>query len=431
MKQVWLAATMVAASITVAHSAGAPHWVMQASDGNCALRQELQDASGAPAGDLAITSDRDYGPEANVRIYRGTADGIVRLSQPGTLNAWSKPLGDGGAIKKGAGVFNLLNPLREGQPLLVEVITPGKPTARYTTSKAGVADAVGAFNRCAAALPASQEPQPRWEAGADSSDCTVHQQRFGAVNGLSVRFETIKSGGVTLVFYADDRLFPRGGALHIELPGAQAPWIVESGHVAFPVDPRGRALLDALRRASNLRMSFHPQDGPTVRIEPRLDNLPVAASMMDACLRARARPVPPKVAQFSELRYALSDSDAGCELTGVYRIESQAVWLALSTDGRKNVLKVTQRTIRAGYKVAALDLEKLGGARRMSAPDASIDLDATAFGALRRDLMGSGREFRILLTNDAGYSTRFGGDYGAVESAMFDACVRAKYPAQP
>jgi hypothetical protein len=104
------------------------------------------------------------------------------------------------------------------------------------------------------------------------------------------------------------------------------------------------------------------------------------------------------------------------------------IWIAASVERDGSHLNVTRRTHRGGARIVAVDLRGLGGV--VDKEDARVPLDEPAFASLVRTAQGEGNEVRLLISQNRGFTVRFGGPQAISEVAMFDACVRAKYPAR-
>ena len=168
--------------------------------------------------------------------------------------------------------------------------------------------------------------------------------------------------------------FADGGILRLVLPGDPAPFTYDTESSSVTRDPRAPALYAAIRSLKPVDMAFTPRGARPVAVRTSTDGLAVASAMFDACASAlRSESLPPQY-QFNELRYVVADYEDLCELTGTFQLDGNAIWVTLVSDGKKNVVKVTRRTVGKGYLIESLGLEHLDGPKKLNEPDTRYEL---------------------------------------------------------
>jgi hypothetical protein len=417
-------------TVTVAHAASPPAWVLQAAEGSCALRHPFIEPGGATFAQIEILWDSEFGDELRVKLFGRDAGHAFRLVQSGTRNAWSRSGNETGPVAKGFDVFNVMGPLGDGAPLTLVLETArGKPR-QYSTGAAQVRESVAAFNRCKHdKQPADRRDSAFWSAESQRSSCSLSTS-IDEAPGLQLYIHSRRVGGAALAVFAADRFYPQGGVLRLEMPGERTPWDIDTNADELSTDPRLLSLLRALRGAQAVRLAFTPRGMPAEALKTPVAGLPAAAAMFDACVSATSGPVVPKAVPGTGPSYAV-DGESTCTLTATYQLFGSSLWLALSTDGGKPSLKITRRKVRNDEQVVMLDLESLGGSAKFMAPDADLAIGAAAFARLRADLRTTGRPVQAVLESRKALKVDFGGEYAVVETAMFDACVHTKYPSLP
>jgi hypothetical protein len=250
---------------------------------------------------------------------------------------------------------------------------------------------------------------------------------FAGAPGVRVSFHVRQKASLSFDVTSYSKPFADGGILRIVLPGDPAPFTYDTEARSVTRDPRTPALYAAIRSLKPVEMAFTPRGAKPVAVRTSTDRLAVASAMFDACASAlRSESLPP-LNQFNELRYIVSEHEDLCELTGTYQLDGNAIWLTLVSDGKKNVVKATRRTVGDGYRISWLGLEHLGGPKKLTGQDATFELDAKEFAVLRGDLVRNGRDFHIEMSPDRNYTAQFGGALAVVEAPMFEACVQAKF----
>jgi hypothetical protein len=308
---------------------------------------------------------------------------------------------------------------------------PGVDRHRLTTVTRGVPESLRAFDQCVTKLKATPVPPPppaRWRAETQGGrDCSLRLSDLSGIRGLEAMFGAGTRSSLSFVITANPFLIKDGGVLRIVLPGDPRPFTYDTEAKTVTRDPRTPALYAAIKSGKPIDMTFTVPGAKPIPVRTSSEGLAVASGMFDACAAAlRPESLPPRF-QFNELRYVVTDQEDGCELTGTFQIDGNAIWITLVSDGTKNVVKVTRRTVGAGYKIRELGLERLGGPKKLTAEDTTIDLDAKSFASLRRDLVANGRDFQIVMSRDRSYTAQFGGALAVVEAPMFEACAHAKF----
>ena len=149
--------------------------------------------------------------------------------------------------------------------------------------------------------------------------------------------------------------------MRIVLPGDPTPFTYDTNTRVMARDPRTPTLYAAIKTLKPVDMVFTPKGAKPIALRTATEGLAVASAMFDACAAAlRPESLPPQN-QFNELRYIVSEHEDQCELTGTYQLDGNAIWLTLVSDGKKNIVKATRRTVGNGYQISWLGLEHLGG----------------------------------------------------------------------
>lgn len=406
-------------------------WKFEAGNGTCTMHQQVEGRRQEPFIDVRLTWHGIAGNGADVRMARVFGrDSVIRLQSRNSPESWSRPTDGSGPIATSKAAVILRKNLLRGLPILVSIEGGKDRPMRYATSLEGAEAASAAFEDCIRderKRVAGEDRAPRWTGSVDiRGRCSLRQPFIGA-EGLSAYFRDSASSELQLQMLALDSFFPKGGVLRVFLPGQSVPWMIDS-EKATEAGPRVLALLGEIRAGKVPRMEFEARGAPPVPLTATGAGMAEAVAMFDACNVASTRPRP-EVVPLNELQYSLEESAAGCRLSAAYQIESAVIWLAAIADGEGYRVSVTKRIQRNGLKIASLDLHSLGGAAQVEQDDLVIPASDVDFSALVKKAMGEGHEVGLLVTPTQGFTVRFGGPQAISETAMFDACVRAKYPA--
>jgi len=416
--------------VSASDSVTAAKWTAEATPENCLLTGALADPTGKSAGKIEIKLNRsgyytltisinDSAPLAYWRF-----DGVDDLNESVTYQTnpyrYLTRGGDAGERAR--------REVAEGRALSL-LPRPGVDRHRLTTGTRGAPESLRVFDQCVANFKANPEPPPpaRWTASTQGGrDCTLRLSDISGVRGLDIFFGARPKSTLTFDVTAEENFFKSGGILRIGLPGDPNPFVYDTALRTTKRDTRASAVYTAIR-SNPVDMTFTPHGGKPFAVRTTNDGLAVTGAMFDACGTALRAETLPDQASFSELRHTVNEVDDSCELTATQQIDGNAIWLTLLSDGDKNTLKMTRRTVGNGHLIQEMRLASLGGPERTTAQDVTFELDEAQFAALRRDLTGKGREYRIAMSSQKGYIARFGGPHALVEAPMFEACVQAKF----
>jgi len=405
-------------------------WAAVSTDSHCVLASLLGDGAGTSSIRLEVTWSRENLYSAAVTLSRSLP------SAPWHLDSVSKDARNPVFVGKnhyfmirGEAGEQIQRELAAGREMEL-TIESGKSRQTFTSGVNGGEKALREFDRCVAAIKATPRPlppPPRWITETQGGrDCSLALSGISGVRGLQVRFGAGPKSPSTFGVIADPGLFEDGGVLRLLLPGDPTPFTYDTKARAIARDPRTPALYAAIKSLEPVDMVFTPEGAKPIALRTATEGLAVASPMFDACAAAlRQESLPPQY-QFNELRYIVSEHEDLCEFTGTYQLDGNAIWLTLVSDGKKNVVKVTRRTVGNGYLIGWLGLEHIGGPKKLVAQDATFELDANEFATLRGDLVRNGRDFHIEMSRDRSYTGQFGGALAVVEAPMFEACAHAK-----
>lgn len=416
--------------VNAAESATAAKWTAGVTPENCLLTGALADPTGKSAGKIEIKLGRTGYYTLTISIDSSAPLAYWRFEDADDLNEQvsyqTNPyryLTRGGEAGERA-----RREVAEGRALSL-LPRPGVDRHRLSTGTRGAAESLKVFDECVADFKANPEPPPpaRWEASTQGGrDCTLRLSNVSGFRGLVFYFGSRPQSALTFVVSADQTFYKHGGILRTDLPGDPTPFAYDTEAPPAKRDPRVPAVLSAMRR-SPLDMTFTPHGGKPMALRTTADALAVAGAMFDACVNALRAETLPDQASFSELRHVVNEVDDSCELTATQQVDGNAIWLTLLSEGARHSMKVTRRTVGNGHLIQEMRLASLGGPDKTTAQDVTFELDAAQFAAMRRDLTGKGREYRIAMSSQKGYIAKFGGPHALVEAPMFEACVHAKF----
>jgi hypothetical protein len=414
-----------------ANSDDGAQWSATSTEDKCTLAGALKDEKGNAAGKIGIHW---------MRSGRYTLEISVAASAP--LVSWrfdTTALNEGLAYQTGGYRYISIGgdsgerarrEVAAGRSL--NLIAGTNPRShRLSTGTRGAPESLRAFDQCVAAfkaLPEPPQPPPRWTASNQTGrSCSLDVADVIGVRGLHLGFGSRPKSPLTFGAGANTDLNKSRGILRIVLPGDPTPYTFDTGARSVNPDPRTPALYAAIKSLQPLDLVYTPPGAKPISTRTPTDGLAVASAMFDACATAlRAESLPPRY-QFNELRYIITEEENFCELTGIFQIDGNAIWVTLVGDGKKNVVKVTRRTVGAGYQIRVLGLDRLGGPKELTAQDGTFELDAKEFAAMRKDLIANGRDFQIVMSRDRSYTAQFGGALAVVEAPMFEACAHSKF----
>jgi hypothetical protein len=419
---------IVAAS--AAHAIGPSRWEFERERDSCTIHQEFEGADGTIA--RATLSWHDGGGGAIVRFHRSLPRG-TRVTTGFAGTADGRHNGNGFRIHAASieGFAKSRAHLLAGRAIELVVESPGQSAQRYTTGVLGVREAIAELDRCIeSAKQAAQPAAARWTATTGGTmaapACSLSASGMIGIDGVEASFNAIRPNGISFGARSSSSYFVDGGTLRIDLPGAKEPWVLDTEKYVGGAATDPSTLLGLLARGVSPKMAFTPRGRQAIPVSLPLENWKAAAAMFDACRSAAYGGAPRKLVSYRELRHVVEERPEGCYLTATYQLQGNGIWLVLTTEGGKPALKVTHRTLGNGYKLQSMDLRTFGGSGKVTAPDTTLSLDAATFAEVRRRLVGSGVEFGIEMPRPKTYVVPFGGEYGRIEAAMFEACVKAK-----
>lgn len=419
-----------AAALCASMNAAAEPWKFEPGDGACSMRQQVRGDSRKPSIDVELTWHGVAGHGAHVSPVQLLADSaMIRMQSKNSSESWSRRAGESGPIAKSGAADVMRKNLLRGLPILVTIEVGGRKPMKYATSLDGAEAAAAAFTECISderKRVAAEDQASRWMADVNIRGGCSMRHSFSGTAGLTGWFDNDAKGQPTFRLTTLDRYFPKGGVTRIHLPGQSLPWLLDS-EKSDEASQRPALLLEELRKGRPPRMFFEPREMAPVEIRVSRDGMAEAVAMFDACSAVSTRPRPPLL-PLSELDYSIGESVSGCQLSAAYQVESEVIWIAAIAEREGSRLTVTRRTRRDGLKIVAVDLRDLGGL--IEKQDASVPLDPQVFSTLMRLAQGEGNEVRLMVSQNRGVTVRFGGPQALSEVAMFDACVRAKYPAR-
>jgi hypothetical protein len=417
-------------AVSAADNASAAQWTAQVTPENCLLTGALTDPGGNAAGKIEIKLGRSGYYTLTISIsnsaplaywrFEDVADLNERLAYQPSAYRHITIGGDAGERAR--------REVAEGRALSL-LPRPGVDRHRLTTGTRGAADSLQVFDQCVANFKANPEPPPhaRWATGTQGGrDCTLRLSDISGVRGLDIYFGARHKLTLTFDVTAEENFFKSGGILKIGLPGDPNPYTYDTAVRTAKRDPRSPAVYAAIRR-NPVDMTFTPHGGKSIALRTATEGLAVAGAMFDACAKALSAETLPEQASFSELRHTVNEVDDSCELTATQQIEGNAIWLTLLSDGKKNTMKVTRRTVGNGRLIQEMKLANLGGPEKTADQDVMFELDQAQFAALRRDLVGKGRDYRVAMNSQNGYIAKFGGPHALIEAPMFEACAHSKF----
>ncbi len=421
-----LCAALLAAACAKREPFVPPQWVSTPQLNSCDLTTGLHDSGGTNRGNLRVTWAEGEHYILELRLTRQSSEG------------WHFEAGDAGGQREynsGNTPFQLAG-LDKGEHLMRD-LSDGKAVAVRYESGARIgaptagAETMRAFQKCIADIRARPPPEPppaRWTVESQSGrDCSLRLSRFENVPALNFSFRLNERGDLGFALGSNDpQAFPDGGEFRVE--GAAERFDLEMDRGPQAQRRNTMTLLTSLRKSVPLDMTFTPKGGKRLRLKITTAGLDVRGAMFEACVRALDEPVLPPRHSLRSVRFTVSENENVCELTGVYQVYGNSLWLTHVTDGEKNLLKVTRRVGKSQNQVGSLDLSRLGGPKDFDADDGSFEIPAAAFTALRKDLRGAGRGFGMNFTSGKTYDkVSHGGSFALVEAPMFDACVRVKH----
>jgi hypothetical protein len=420
-----------------AFAAGPPdvRWTFETGEGRCAVRHDVTGADGVLA-EARLAWNAETGSGLSVTLKEPPPPGGIIYVQVAGTGEMLQDI----STRHRIGTLSILQLMKvrenllAGRALDVVLHYPGRPQRRYSTGVAGVREAFAEFDRCVqSGKMAVQRSAARWSVGTSGTTptqtltCALNLSAFDGVEGVDAAFHSIRAGGLRFAADSDPRHYARGGVLRIDLPGANEPWLLDTEVPSRGAEPRAAALLGELAQRRMPRMTYTPRGAQSVPLTITGENWSVAYAMFDACVAAARKPAPKEFVDFTELRYAAEEETASCKLTATYQLQGNVLWLVLASEAGKTVIDATHRRSRTGYMLESLDLRNFGGPRRARTPDTKITLDAARFAEVRRGLVDDGVSFGIVVSATESYTARFGGEFAAVEAAMFEACVGTKF----
>ena len=431
LRELAASATLIVVSASSPGAAkGSAHvpWAGLNTVTHCLLQNRLSDDEGRSRARVVVTWSKKDGYELEVSISGSLSATKWQLDSmdQGTRNpvltgkGWHlKVLGEAGELAK--------REVAAGRELALSIEFRGR-TLLFTSGAIGVANAMSIFDQCIAEINARPEPPPpppRWEAETQGGrHCSI---RSSGIPGLEVSFGSSTKMPLNLRVYAKATSYKDGGVMRIVLPGDPTPFTYDTTAPSATPDPRTRVLYAAIKSLKPVDVVFTPRGAKPVATRLPTEGLAAASAMFDACTAALKNAATMPQLSFSELRYVVNSQDDLCELTATFQIDGNAIWLTLVSDGKTNTFKVARRPVNEGYLINWLGLERLGGPKKLAAQDATFELDAEYFAALRRDILANGRDFHIEMSTDRSYTAQFGGVLATVEAPMFEACAHAKF----
>lgn len=413
-----------------ADNAATPHWTARTSPEKCELIGALLNVDGQSTGQLEIGWRSPGYYSLAISIKEPAPLAIWRFEEADLNESLAYQVGPWRYISVGGDAGERAKRrVAEGRSLTL-MPRAGVDRHRLTTGTRGTAESLKAFDQCVATIKATPIPPPpsRWAASTQGGrDCMLQLSDVSGVRGLDVRFGARPKSPLTFAVSAESHLLKDAGVLRIVLPGDPNPFTTDIGVLTVSRDPRAPALYAAIKTLKPVDMVYAPRGAKPIALRTSTDGLTLASAMFDACAAAlKTESLPPQL-QFNELRYVVTEEEDLCELTGTFQLDGNAIWVTLMSDGQKNVVKIARRTVGAGYQIQVLGLGRLGGPDKLTAADATFELDAKTFAALRRDLIANGRDFQIVMSRDRSYTAQFGGALAVVEAPMFEACAHAKF----